>query len=177
MYLLAHLGIGYAMVEAWPLARRAKLPKTAILLGTVLPDLIDKPLFFAMTLLLGREHATETMIAGTRSFGHTLLFFLALSLIARFRKSKWLFALSLGTLTHLVLDALSDLLISHWSYFNYQGLLWPAFGWKFPVTPFPSFGAQLAYWTQPVPLISETVGLAALLIVGYMNWSKVRGDS
>lgn len=116
MLILGHLGIGSR------LARRFKrgLPTSALLLGTVLPDLVDKPLFY-----LGGPLGLSAWIPGTRTFGHTAIVLFLLSGLAFLRKSKPIAAVTLGILTHLYLDGLSDHFALGRSQWLTSGLFWP----------------------------------------------------
>jgi inner membrane protein len=88
-----------------------------LMLGTLLPDIIDKPLG---AWLLGDT------ISNTRIFTHTLLFILLLVIVGiclyvRTGRQGVLW-LSFGCLTHLCLDQM---------WLNPRTLLWPLYGWSF----------------------------------------------
>src|ERR1700733_5728748 len=101
MIFFGHLGIGLKTAQPF----RRDLPLKPLLLGTLLPDLIDKTLYYGLSFATGRRGAELRLISGTRTFGHTILFTLALGAIAARRRSKTLAALALGSATHLFLDA------------------------------------------------------------------------
>ena len=88
-----------------------------ILLGSILPDLIDKP--------LGIWLLRDTMSNG-RVFAHTLLFavlLLAVGVYAYISRRKLnLLCLSFGNIAHLGLDAM---------WLNPRTLFWPLYGWSF----------------------------------------------
>jgi membrane-bound metal-dependent hydrolase YbcI (DUF457 family) len=89
MLLFAHLGLTLAA------ARCAKKGDLAfIALGSMLPDIIDKPLGLI-------AFGTSNM---GRTFGHTLLFFLILAALALLIKKIWLYSLAGGVFAHLALD-------------------------------------------------------------------------
>ena len=137
-----------------------------VILGSLLPDIIDKPLRW----LLG-----DTIGTG-RSFAHTLIFtmLLILSTIYFYVKHKPPFMLyvSFGVVMHLILDQM-------WLY--QETLLWPLFGWRIEKTCGSwlqivlSLPASVSHWTdtvlglltkEPEILISEILGgliLVALL--------------
>ena len=118
MYLLAHTGItlGAAYVlekavncrstghtpAAVPTARQPlRVDYRFILLGALLPDLIDKPL--GLMLL-------PVALANGRTFLHTLLF-LALTIVAalliyRQGRRMWGIYIAFGVVTHFILDAM-----------------------------------------------------------------------
>ncbi|MDE2510595.1 MAG: metal-dependent hydrolase, partial [Elusimicrobia bacterium] len=105
MFPLGHLGLGLQTAKPF----RRDRPLKPLLLGTLLPDLIDKPLYYGLSLATGHSGADLGLIAGTRSFGHTVLFTAALAALARARRSKTLAALALGSATHLLLDLITDM--------------------------------------------------------------------
>src|SRR4051812_44623567 len=104
MLPFAHLGIGSTMAAPWS----RDLPKRALLLGTLLPDLIDKTLYYSLYLATGQWGEKLGLIAGTRTFGHSGLFLIAVTALALFRGSRTAVALGLGILTHLLLDVAAD---------------------------------------------------------------------
>jgi hypothetical protein len=84
VFLFAHLGIGVRSIR-WieGLSRkgtRALLPIAPLFLGTLLPDLIDKPLYYGLSWLTGLRGAELGVIAGTRSFGHSWILLLLLTI-------------------------------------------------------------------------------------------------
>jgi hypothetical protein len=143
MLPFAHLGIGSE------LARRAsgrELPFAALLAGTILPDVIDKPLFLW-------SHASE--IGGSRSFGHTLLFLLAIVALGRLRRSEATIALAWGVASHLALDLLSKPTSAPSWFLGYAHVLaWPLFGLDFPLLPKGMHG--------PIAFAFEILGAALL---------------
>lgn len=161
MFPLGHLGIG-----TFAAARRIStfgLPW--LLLGTVLPDLVDKPLYYALRLAFGHP---VWIVTGSRTFGHTLLFVLVLFAVLPRRVGA---PLSLGMLTHLALDLLGDLvgplfpaLDRHFSSPNMlHAAFFPLLGPRFPVMPFKNALEHAATLGDPWVFTGEIVG-AALLI-------------
>lgn len=69
MILFGHAGFGDAMAGRL----RGDLPRRWVLPGTLLPDLLDKPLRYALVSLTGLDRAQLPFIRGTRSFGHAWL--------------------------------------------------------------------------------------------------------
>lgn len=122
-----------------------------MLLGSLLPDLIDKP--------IGIYLFRATFESG-RIFCHTLLFTILLALIGFYlyqRSGKtWLLALSFGTFTHLVLDQM-------WLYPH--TLLWPTLGFIFDKTYPENWLEDIFYglMVEPVVFVSELVGAAILI--------------
>jgi inner membrane protein len=119
-----------------------------LLVGAILPDIIDKP--------LGLFN-----IGSGRSISHTLLFLLIFTLCGLIlyisRKWKRLLVLAAGILAHLILDSM-------WQ--NPHILFWPLYGSQFPTgTPaewLSHWGAELT--GDPIVLIFEVSGF---LIIAY----------
>lgn len=88
-----------------------------LLVGSLLPDIIDKP--------VGQLFFRETFSNG-RIFSHTLFFLALITLIGlylyRYRSQTWLLVLSFGIFTHLIFDQMWR--ASH-------TLLWPIYGFAF----------------------------------------------
>jgi membrane-bound metal-dependent hydrolase YbcI (DUF457 family) len=108
MLLFAHLGLTLAAAR---FARGADL--AFVFLGSMLPDIIDKPLGLIVfgTPAMGRTHA------------HTILFLLILVAMAIYFRDIRLASLSGGVLAHLVLDSMWNSPVT---------LLWPFLG-SFPL--------------------------------------------
>lgn len=127
MFVFGHLGIGLKLAQ--PFSRG--LSRRAIILGALLPDLVDKPVFYAVRALTGAsspEALRELVISGTRTFGHTAIFTFALALTGVARRDTWLAAVALGMGTHHLLDSVLTP--------TPNALLWPLMGWQFPLYPF-----------------------------------------
>jgi hypothetical protein len=168
MLLLGHLGIGRTL--AIPFSKR--LERRWIYLGTVLPDLIDKPLYYLLSWATGKQGLELGLISGSRTFGHTALFALLLSIGAWIKKSKFLAALSIGVGTHLILDSIAD-------YFWVQSatldspLLWPLTGLQMPVMPFKNWVDHLQSKEHLTYLYPELIGTFLILIDYFKNpWFK-----
>ena len=129
-------------------ARRAPVPRLlpaarrAFFLGALLPDLIDKPLFYIPFWLTGRR---GELLSGTHLFAHTGLFLLALIVAAWLTRSAPARAVAIGVATHFVLDCVGLSM-------GLETLLWPLFGWRFPAYPFSNVGQHLATVLNPVTL-------------------------
>ena len=100
MLPLAHMGIGSKLVNTWS----KELPRWALLAGTLLPDVIDKPLYYILFAITRLNGGHLGLINNSRTVGHTAMFLLALTLLAVTRRSRVLAALALGVATHLMLD-------------------------------------------------------------------------
>src|SRR5512140_1973867 len=158
MFVLGHVGIGPRLL----LGLRRRLPAGWLALGCLLPDLIDKPLFYG---LLWSEGHADALIAGSRSIGHSglfLLLLLAIALLARDPRAGALFA---GVATHLALDVLGALIMgadeetSIW-----LAILFPLLGWEFPKAQFSSMLEHLRISAESAYVIAgEILGAAILL--------------
>ena len=146
--LFWHLGMTCAIVFFALGARR--IDYRVVLLGAIVPDLIDKP--------LGRIFFPEYFQTG-RLFGHTLLMatflLLGIQLTLRGATARRWFILPICMLIHQVLDGMWNDPIT-W--------FWPLFGTEFPPDPAP--GHWLGLLTSPWQLAGEVVGLAVLVYLG-----------
>jgi hypothetical protein len=171
MFPLGHLGIGLELASPFDKG----LPRKIILLGTLLPDLLDKSLYYSLSLATGLRGDKLWIIGGTRSFGHTFLFTATLALLARTRRSRFLAALALGTATHLLLDLVTDVCemgvgSPRIKSISLKALIWPLLGWRFPF----AFGAgmhdHLGRIHEPFILYAEILGILLLI----WEWRKYR---
>jgi hypothetical protein len=162
LFVLGHLGIGSFLA-----ARRVRAEQLLwLLFGTVLPDLVDKPLYYALVLATGRRGADLGLISGTRTFAHTLLFAVVLWLVVPRRIGTPLF---LGLATHLFLDELGD--VARWLFpalgthpppGTINAILFPLLGPHFPVSPFRSALEHVASLENAWVIGGEVVGAALL---------------
>ena len=129
MFLLGHVGIAKKMA-ARPYRRFSRADKRAFFVGVLLPDLVDKPLYYGWAWLTGKHGAAAGIISGTHLFAHTGLFLVVLALAGLVTRSQPLRALAIGVATHLALDGVGLSM-------DLRTLLWPLFGWQFPELPVP----------------------------------------
>ena len=149
MFLFGHIGIGRTLVGRW----RARLPAAPLIVGTLLPDIIDKPLYYARIW---------PFVSCTRTFGHTGLLLLALLGAASVRRSRTLIAIAAGLATHLLLDCVLDWPAGGEPSSAWTALTWPLSGGHFVSLYFPSIRSHAAgLWSPPI-VISEVVGLLLL---------------
>ena len=150
MLLFGHLGIaiGLAYLLDKSILQRSKrrIDYRFLLLGSILPDLIDKPLSLAG-------------IVGGRAIGHTLIFAIVVIasvavLESRGWKSGILLGISLGIGTHLLLDTL-------WT--NPEVLFWPALGFSFPTGGMNLDRLLHTLLTDPYVYGGEIIGMAMLI--------------
>ncbi len=127
-----------------------------LIIGSLLPDIIDKP--------IGQYIFRETFENG-RIFTHTLLFLVLISaagfLVYRLRKQTWLLVLAGGTLAHLILDQI---------WLTPETLFWPLMGLSFPKIEYEAWISNIfqAIMSDPATYLSEAVGFAILVWFGLM---------
>ena len=124
-----------------------------LLIGSLLPDLIDKPIgdvFFYQTFQNGRI------------FAHTLCFTIFLAILGAYVykrwKKPWFLILSFGSAIHLILDKM---------WLNPRTLLWPIYGWSFAKTDPVNFFEWLpemfrALVTNASVYVPEIIGFGIL---------------
>jgi membrane-bound metal-dependent hydrolase YbcI (DUF457 family) len=157
MFPLGHIGIGTWIV---PARIRDGFSWAWFVVGCVLPDLIDKPVFIAARV--ASRHAPEQFdvlldaLRGSRLVGHSLFFFALLVAIAWRTRSAAVVALAWGVGSHLLLDVVADL-VSGSRVLWPSWLLWPVFGWDFP--RFTDVGFE-----RTVYRAGEFVGAALVLL-------------
>jgi hypothetical protein len=151
VFALGHLGLGKKLATR-PYRRFSPVEKRAFFAGTLLPDLIDKPLFYVPFWITGRRAG---MLSGTHLFAHTGLFLLVLAATAAITRSLAVRALAIGVTTHFILDFVGLSM-------DVPTLLWPLFGWQFPIYPFRNVGQHLSTVLNPITLTGELLGGAIL---------------
>lgn len=126
MIFFGHLGVTTGVIKTYEkiayknkeLNNETSLDYRAVLIGSILPDIIDKPI--GAFLFRSTFH-------NSRIFGHTLLFSVIVILIGLYIMCKYkknsILLLGICTSIHLILDSM-------WLYLDI--LFWPYFGWKFP---------------------------------------------
>jgi|SRR3954467_4294999 inner membrane protein len=165
MFALGHLGIGKKLA-ARPFRGFSRADRRAFFVGALLPDLIDKPLYYIPAWLTGKDAAAAGILSGTHLFAHTGLFLVVLAGVALVTRSGPARALVIGVATHFVLDFVGLSM-------NWATLLWPFLGWQFPTYPFRSLGQHLGTIFNPITFIGETLG-AAILWSDYRKHRKSR---
>jgi hypothetical protein len=156
VFFFAHLGLGLGL--AWLVAW--KLPATfdyrLVLLGSLLPDIIDKPLGY----VLGLEG---------RIWAHTLIFLFAI-LALSFTPGLWATRfVAFGVGTHYLVDRLWE---------SPRILLYPAFGWSFNAVAFDTERWVYTLLNDPLVQAGEIVGAAILIVFVWRNrlgsWKALR---
>jgi hypothetical protein len=170
LFVLGHLGVGPRLLGSV----RRRLPARWLALGCLLPDLIDKPLFYA---LLWAEGHPDAVIRGSRSVAHSGLFLLALIALAAVARRAVPWALAAGVATHLALDIAGELITGA----DPDGSIWlaifyPALGGQFPKAHFGSMLEHLKLTAESSwVLFGEIVG-AALLLRAYRERRKAQSS-
>ena len=137
----------------------AKVDLRVLLIGSLLPDIIDKP--------LGMLFMAGTFSSG-RIFAHTLIFLVLLAAagwyLYRRRHRTWLLALAFGTFTHFIFDQM-------WR--SPGTLLWPAFGLGFSRTDISDWLPHIFHnlFTDPSVYVPE---LAGLIVLVWFAWLVLR---
>jgi hypothetical protein len=155
VFALGHLGLGKKLAFR-PYRGFSRGARRAFFVGALLPDLIDKPLFYIPFWLTGRRGADAGILSGTHLFAHTGLFLLALAIAARLTRSERVRAVAIGVGTHFILDVVGLSM-------GLEMLLWPLLGWRFPAYPFSNLGQHLGMILSPITLAGELLGAAVLL--------------
>ena len=141
----------------------SRLDYRLILLGSMLPDLIDKP--------LGIWVLRDTLSNG-RVFAHTLLFAVLLLAVGVYvyisRRKLNLVCLSFGNIAHLGLDAM---------WLDPRTLFWPLYGWSFEKTDIGHWLERIivSLGTEPGVYIPEIVGalLLGIFLVSLIRQGKL----
>jgi len=155
-------GKPFSLPGSWltSLARHADI--RLLLIGSLLPDIIDKP--------LGHIFFREALSNG-RTFGHTLLFLIVITfaglLLYRYRKKTWLLVLSFGALMHLILDQM-------WK--DPDTMLWPFFGSTFHKSDLSNYVANTidSLTTNYEVYIPEIIGGLILVWFAWEVWRRRR---
>lgn len=170
MLPLGHMGIGIVML--WPLV--SSLSVRWVFLGTLLPDLIDKPLFYGATFLQQQFGFEIFRVPGTRTAGHTGIF-LFLIMVMGFRvKSAPLMAISLGMVSHLILDVMGDSLELFDQAATAKAILYPFLGTDFSSVKPPTVATHLADSVRTYYVWTSEVLGSVLLAVFYIVFMKKR---
>ena len=147
MFLLFHIAVPLLLFEIPKIKEKVNFNRLALIIGALLPDLIDKPI-----LLLS--------LGSGRGFSHSLLFFgiVYIIMILIFKKKKFIAnSLAIGILFHLVLDLPDVPLFAPFIYYDYEIIEDP-----------------ILYWINklmgdPVVQITEIFGFVGLLFILFYN--------
>ncbi len=158
MLILAHVGLGKWLATPW----KKRLPLFPLLLGTLLPDLIDKPLYYGLAFATGKHGADLGLISGTRSIGHSILFLAMILIWAGITRSRIPLALAVGVITHLLLDNFMEPFSEFTIHSSRIALLFPFYDGRFPVATSSTLGGHLLLHINPFDMLGEGVGFCLL---------------
>jgi inner membrane protein len=156
--ILWHLG-GTVLIARY-VFRDGAMDLRWLMVGALLPDIIDKPI---ASILFHDYFGTH------RVFGHTLVFPVVglIAVMVATRRGgaarKAAIAVVLGVFVHLVLDAV---------WLSPDGFLWPFVGWEFPTvagSDFPTLVRSMV--ANPLVWAGEAAGAAYL---GLLWWRHLR---
>jgi len=126
-----------------PRIKRLKINRLSLIIGALLPDIVDKPLFL---LDLG----------GGRLYSHNLLFVIITFLIVYF-SSKRNKSISLpflyGIISHIILDL------------PYVPLFYPFLSYELYYIEEPLLYWLMKFWTDPLVTITEISGILFILFI------------
>lgn len=149
--LFWHLGTTVAVIF-FTLGRRC-IDYRVVMLGAILPDLIDKPI----GVIFSERFDT------TRLFAHTLLFtvvlLLAVQLTLRGKMARTWFILPIASALHLVFDAMWNHPVT---------LFWPFFTTSFPASGGTWLDPFLHPFEHPIKWLME---LSGAMLVLYFGWA------
>lgn len=174
MWPWGHAALGYLLYASYTRLRYDRTPDGAstliLLIGTQLPDLIDKPLAWTLPVL-----------PSGRSLGHSVLVLVPLSLLVyalavRYQDGDWGNAFVIGVLSHAVVDVLPSAVRGEFAYTT--SLVWPLL----PPPPYPErdrtiLGHFLAI--EPTPMLMFELVLTVVAVVvwwrqGRPGWRTIR---
>ena len=139
MWPWGHAAVGYLLVSGDAHLRRGTQPTggqvSALLVGTQLPDLIDKPLAWTVGLLpTGRSLAHSLLVV-------VPIIFVAVLITTPHRRRQSVIPLAVGWVSHSGADAATIIVGDSLAYANF--LMWPLLTTP-PYETAPSFAAHLA---------------------------------
>jgi hypothetical protein len=159
MIFFAHIGLTIAFVFLVFLFLKGKVDYRFVIVGSVLPDVIDKPLGHIILY---------SVFENGRIICHTLLFIAVLTLIGiyvekRYRSTAVEF-LALGALMHLVLDEMWNIP---------KTLFWPLLGLEFPKEDLSGYIGFLLdeLLHRPDVYVPELIGLG--IVVTFIYYYKL----
>ncbi|MFX1365471.1 MAG: metal-dependent hydrolase [Promethearchaeota archaeon] len=146
IYPIFHVALPLIFTEI-PRLKKLKINRYSLIIGALLPDIIDKPLF-----LLG--------FGNGRFLSHTLLFAIISFLIVHFSSKKNVsisFPFFIGIVFHFLLD------IPHVPFF------YPFIKYDFGVVDEPFLFWIKQLWTEPLVIITEGTGVLFIIYILIKN--------
>ncbi len=159
MIFFGHLGITIAFVLVVFYFLKEKVDYRFVIVGSVLPDIIDKPL---------GQIILYSVFQNGRIISHTLLFVAVLTLIGIYvekrYKSTAVEFLALGAMMHLVLDQM---------WFTPRTLFWPLLGWSFPTVDLSDYSGFLMneLTNKPSVYLPEIIGF--IICAAFVWYNKL----
>ncbi len=159
MIFFGHLGITLLFVFVVFYFLKENVDYRFVLVGAILPDLIDKPI---------GDYLLYSVFQNGRIFAHTLLFIALLTMIGWYADKKYGFSgilfLALGSMIHLALDQM---------WLTPGTLFWPLLGLEFPKLNLEDYAGYI--WDvllhEPSAYVPEIIGLSILL--GFTYYFKM----
>jgi len=150
-------------LRSWLEYLAGKIDLRLLLIGSLLPDIIDKP--------ISHYFLRETFSNG-RIFSHTLLFLITITLVGlcvyRWLHQNWLLVLAFGTFTHLILDMM---------WFTPRTFYWPLYGFTFERMRLGYMFEDIIRLMRNEPLLFTlicSVEFMGAIIIGWFLWSLIR---
>ena len=176
MWPWGHLAAGYLVYTAYTRLHTgdppADVPALVALLGTQLPDLVDKPLAWSLVVLPTGRSLGHSLVVGA------VVLPVAWALAARRDARPLAAALSIGWLSHLLGDALYPLVNGEFAHVAF--LAWP-------LLPLPAYEVEASFAAHfallsPSPTLAFELALVALASFawhadGYPGLATVRSLS
>ena len=176
MWPWGHLAAGYLVYTAYTRLHTgdppADVPALVALLGTQLPDLVDKPLAWSLAVLPTGRSLGHSLVVGA------VVLPVAWALAARRDARPLAAALSVGWLSHLLGDALYPLVNGEFAHVAF--LAWP-------LLPLPAYEVEASFAAHfallsPSPTLAFELALVALASLawhadGYPGLATVRSLS
>ena len=146
---------------------RHRVPAAWLYFGCLLPDLIDKPLYYGL--------GPTALLTGTRTFGHTGIFLVLTVTCALLARRPAISALAAGVTTHFALDIIGELVTgadpesSIW-----LAIFWPAYEGRFPVAHFKNLAEHLLISAQNAYVVAGEIAGGAILFTAWLRTRRPR---
>jgi inner membrane protein len=141
-------------IKTWFASLGERVDIRLLLVGSLLPDIIDKPL---------GQWLLRDAISNGRIFCHTLLFLIVLTLSGLYcylsRRRTWLLVLSFGAFTHLVFDQM---------WLSPHTLFWPLYGVAFGRVDLTNWVQRILYELPNTPAVYIPEIIGGLILVLFM---------
>jgi inner membrane protein len=152
MLPLSHIGFTSAAVKVLEKGLRLRqIDYRVLIVASLLPDLIDKPL----AKVLAGSYEYES-----RSFGHSLAFLGCVGLLMLigwlWKRSSWLVPVFIGVLFHDVLDVM----------WLHPGIFfWPLEGWQFPKPAHEAWQGYMHFGGYKIRILDLLDNISVLVIL------------